>query len=180
VDGTAGKTLIRHNFRIDTWPSDIGVGKPAWSPDGTRIAFEHLGDGEFEPAQVFVMGSDGSNPRRPTSLTDGMRYAESDPSWSPDGSMIVYWSYGYGIAVVDSRGGVPNALYYAFPSVAYGAKPAWSPDGRTIVFNRDRHAAASAIWTMSTAGTGARVLIPGGYDAAWSPDGKRIAFVSAR
>ena len=182
ADGSSVRTLIRHDFRDDTYkPWDMGVGKPTWSPDGARIAFEHLGDGDMQPAQIHVMGADGSGVRHLNTFPRGTRYAESDPSWSPDGSRLVYWSYGYGIAVKDTKGGgAPNAIYSDFPAVAYGAKPVWLPDGRSIAFNRGRHSPGAAVWIMSATGSGAKVLIPDGYDAAWSPNATQIAFVSTR
>ena len=58
---------------------------PAWSPYATRIAFEHLGDGDMAPAQSYVMNEHGSQPRRLTTSPRG-RFAESDPFFSPDGA----------------------------------------------------------------------------------------------
>jgi Tol biopolymer transport system component len=183
ADGSAVRTLIRHDFRDDTYaPWDLGVGKPAWSPNGALIAFEHLGDGDIQPAQVYVMNSDGSNPGRLSATLNGYRYAESDPSWSPDGSRLAYWSYGFGIAVANVRDGMPNSIYSNFPTVAYGAKPAWSPDGRSIAFNTFRYSASeiASIWIVPATGGQPHVLIRDAYNAVWSPDGKRIAFVSNR
>jgi TolB protein len=183
VDGSSITTLVRHDFRDDTYkPWDMGVGKPAWSPDGAFIAFEHLGDGDIQPAQIFVMGFDGSGVRHLTSFPGGMRYAESDPSWSPDGSKVVYWSYGYGIAVTDRKDGSTSSLFANFPAVAYGAKPVWSPNGATIAFNvhADRTSSSGAIWVVPATTGSSKILIQDGYDAAWSPDGARIAFVSKR
>jgi len=178
ADGSGVTTLIRHDFRTDTdSSSDMGVGKPAWSPDGTRIAFEHLGDGNIQPAQIFVMNADGTQPRRLTTSPNRVVYAESDPSWSPDGSKIVFWSYGYGIATAAANGGAPSSIYINFPAVAYGTKPTWSPDGINLVFTMGRLSTAPAIWTVPAGGGVARLLISGGYDAAWSPSGERIAFV---
>jgi Tol biopolymer transport system component len=182
IDGSGVRTIVSRDFNGRTYkPWDIGVGNPAWSPDGIRIAFLHLGDGDTQPAQAFVVNTDGSNLRLLTPTVNGTRYAESDPSWSPDGAKIAYWSYGYGIAVIGADGGLPTSIYSAFPAVAYGAKPAWSPDGSTIAFNYGRHSApTTAIWIISATGRGAKLLIPNGHDAAWSPDGSRIAFVSTR
>jgi Tol biopolymer transport system component len=49
---------------------------PAWSPDGTRIAFVSYRDGNPE---IYVMNADGSNPAR---LTDNPA-SDYSPSWSP-------------------------------------------------------------------------------------------------
>ena len=62
--------------------------EPAWSPDGTKIAFASLhltGNGGY--SEIFVMNPDGSDQRR---LTES-KYDRS-PTWSPDGTKIAFWS----------------------------------------------------------------------------------------
>ena len=57
--------------------------RPAWSPDGSQIAFSSARDGNEE---IYVMNADGSDPTR---LTDSPS-AETWPAWSPDGSQIAF------------------------------------------------------------------------------------------
>jgi Tol biopolymer transport system component len=176
-DGSQVTTLLRHDFRDDTdAPSYQGVGMPAWSPAGDLIAFEHLGDGDVIPVQIFVVNADGSDPRRATP-TRGIQYAESDPSWSPDGSEIAFWSFGYGIAVVSSAGGTPRRIYQNDPAVSYGAKPVWSGDGSSFLFTANLFSPETrAIWVVGRTGGAAIVLIDSGADPAVSPDGATLAF----
>jgi len=179
ADGSDVRTLLRHDFRDDTYkPWDMGVDKPAWSPNDTLIAFEHLGDGDMQPATVFLMNADGSNPRRFTHYPPPwVHTAESDPAWSPDGTRLIYWSYGYGITEARVDDGVPQRIYQNFPLVAYGASPSWSPDGQRILFNTyPATGPTSAVWLQSATG-GPVPLIVNGHDARWSPDGNRIVFV---
>ncbi len=56
---------------------------PAWSPDGTRIAFLRAQDG---PAQVWLLPASGGEPEQLTTLTLGA----GAPAWSPDGSKIAF------------------------------------------------------------------------------------------
>ena len=57
---------------------------PAWSPDGTRVAFWSTRDGNRE---LYVMWWDGSGVTRITDTTD---VCESAPSWSPDGQRLLF------------------------------------------------------------------------------------------
>ena len=56
---------------------------PAWSPDGTRIAFVSERDGNW---QIYVMDADGGSQTRLTNndVEDGT------PAWSPDGTRIAF------------------------------------------------------------------------------------------
>jgi Tol biopolymer transport system component len=174
ADGSNPRTLVPHKFRDDTYrPWDMGVSKPAWSPDGTVIAFEHLGDADMVPAQVFLVNPDGSNVRDPRTAPERTAFAESDPSWTPDGRLL-FWSWFYGVATVDRDGGVPNALYYDFPRIAYGSRPFMAPSGGQILFNK-RGPGPCSVWIMTEPRV-AREFIHNGCNASWSPDGSRIVF----
>ena len=75
--------------------------EPAWSPDGTRIAFGSDHEG-FRG--IYVMDADGSNIQR---LSD-TRAGENCPEWSPDGTKLVFasWRDGDGeIYIMDADGG---------------------------------------------------------------------------
>jgi Tol biopolymer transport system component len=127
------------------------------------------------PAQAFLVDADGSNVRDPRTAPDKVAYAESDPSWTPDGRLL-FWSWHYGIATVAREGGVPNGIYGDFPNVAYGARPSMSPDGTHVLFNK-RGSSACSVWLLSDR-FDAREIVRGGCNASWSPDGSRIVFTA--
>ncbi len=79
---------------------------PAWSPDGTRIAFVSDRDGK---PNIYVMDADGKNQKRLTN-NDTMNYW---PAWSPDSKKIAFlsevWVF-FNIFVMDADGSNPINL----------------------------------------------------------------------
>jgi TolB protein len=132
---------------------------PEWSPDGSRIAFVSVRDGNPE---VYVMNADGSSPFRLT-FDEAI---DTNPTWSPDGTRLAFQSdrvntlrnpatalggvqqeENYDIYVMDvvfdAAGASPSNLRQISFGAANDEYPAWSPDGRQIAFQSDRVSALS-------------------------------------
>jgi len=147
---------------------------PAWSPDGTKVAYTRSANAVPE---IFVMNADGSGK---TKLTSNQA-SDWGPTWSPDGTKIAFTrSIGgnYEILAMNADGsGQTNLTNNAAPD----SDPAWSPDGGKIAFIRyiNNH---YAIFVMNADGSGQTSLNNGGglgpLPPAWSPDGTKIAFTN--
>ncbi len=142
----------------------------SWSPDGTQIAFSAVIN--KQPADLYTMVLKG---KVVSQLTDNAA-ADSWPSWTKDGSQIVFSSKRDGneeIYVMKSDGGSPKRLT---ENPARDAAPAVSPDGAEIAFVSDRDGNPE-IYIMSIDGTNVERLTNTAYaehNPHWSPDGSRI------
>ncbi len=107
---------------------------PAWSgdlPGGVRIAF---GEGNASYSNLWTMRPDGTDRQR---VTSGTSWWDDDPSWSPDGTKLVFsregpGTEGYDIWVIDVTGANAKSLVKLPFGQGY---PEFSPDGRLVVFN---------------------------------------------
>ncbi|HEX7846814.1 MAG TPA: PKD domain-containing protein, partial [Chitinophagaceae bacterium] len=116
-------------------------GDPAWSPDGTRIAFIRNMD-IYGAGNLWIINADGSNPVQRTFTNDA-----KNPAWSPDGTRIAFTDMvdqasNAGIPIIvmmDLANGTVSALSNSLGS-SVEPSAAWSPDGTKIAFHSDWHA----------------------------------------
>ena len=146
--------------------------EPAWSPDGTTIAFASRRSGT---SHIYVMDANGGDLRRLTDSTQD----DDHPSWSPDGARIVFSREG-AIFTVAASGGTARRIG-SRPGSA--VDPAFSPDGGRIAYGYRRPGfEIREVFVMNADGTGVRQLTKLESTSglpAWSPDGRRIAFQSS-
>jgi Tol biopolymer transport system component len=171
ADGSRQKRLTHERGDPSVSKGLFFQDEPAWSPDGTRLAFTSKRDG---PLHIFVMRADGSGTRRLTSTEAD----DEHPTWSPDGKSIAF-SRDHHIYVMTAEG--TNA-HRVGNDLAEDTDPAWSPDGRWIAFvRRTPGTSIREIWLMHPDGSGRHQLTHrrvSSQSPAWSPNGKEIAFSS--
>jgi Tol biopolymer transport system component len=149
---------------------------PAWSPDGSEIAFTSERDGSSD---LFVMNADGSGAESLLAWTS----TEQSPTWSPAGRLIAFASDRDGqfeIYVMGAGRTTPPRRLTNHPS--RDVFPVWSPDARRIAFLSNRDSTHADVYVMNTDGTGVERLTTQGASGppAFSPDGQRLAFESNR
>jgi len=150
-------------------------GRPSWSPDGTRLAFQSDRSGNWE---IYVLQADGSGGSRLTNNAD----ADMSPAWSPGGRHLAFQSDrggGWSIYTMNADGTEVTRLATALPD---GEEPAWSPDGSRLALV-SRSDGNAEIYVVNADGSGLLRLTENAADdehPSWSPDGTRLAFASER
>jgi len=177
LPGTDGLLVVN----VDgTDPATFPLGhanEPAWSPDGTRIAFAMDSGGGTCCLSIWLMNADGSG------LTRLGDVRGSSPTWSPDGSKIAFLMSGERLEDA-SRLAVMNVDGTDVTPISepgwWGGSPDWSPDGASILATLDRGLTDGNLLTIAADGGEAHVIarLPVLGRASWSPDGAQITYVS--
>jgi TolB protein len=147
--------------RLTRLPGDERA--PAFSPDGSQIAFSHGGD-------VYVMGANGRHLRR---VTDGPAH-DADPTWSPDGRRLAFTSdRGGSTEVYVLRLGQRRPV--SITRSGDNSSPDWSPAGSLIAFEH-----GDDVHVVSASGGAETVVAEGKSGPSFSPDGRDLAVADAR
>ncbi len=151
ADGSGAKEILKR------------ASEPAFSPDGTKIAYYGWTDG------IFVANADGSEPKKILGESNSGFLA-----WSHDGRWIAF-------SVRPGRSGniatdaiMPDGT--GRRPIGIGWSPAWSPDDTLIAFQTCRGTQCGIFKVSSGGGEAVPLSTDDGGLAAWSPDGKRILY----
>ena len=152
---------------------------PAWSPDGTTLAYVSRVE---ESQDIWMLAASGGEPVNLTPNFEGNEFA---PSWSPNGRQIAFGSEsgGGGCFVMSVEGDAEPLKVASLPTNFILSRPQWSRDGKELAcIVIDARGAAVEIVSLEAA-ISRRIPLAGRQnlrlDLAWSPDERFFAYVDA-
>ena len=188
-DGNAVATCRNVDGTFEIWTSDIGGGNdrqltdlggwaifPDWSPQGDQIVFAWAPTQDGLSSLYMADAKTG----KATALLEEDGYAHENPTFSPDGSTVLYTrrqSDDGQLWTIDVATGQTTQL--TTDDTHKDQTPDWSPDGTRIAYNAITDG-DDDIWIMNADGTDQRNLTAAAgaaeFGTAFSPDGQHIAF----
>jgi len=188
ADPAAAPTRLTRDTAVDR--------HPALSPDGSRVAFDSVRNGV---TQLWVVNVDGSNLHpvtQPTPNPTAPNPADTWPSWSPDGTRLVFSSTRQNangdlyvtppLPTTPAPPGTPTRITTS-PTNRGAIQPAWDPvvDHNRIAFTSTNTATpnVTSVLSIPPTGAGAATSLVPRWDASqptWNAEGTTLAFVSRR
>jgi Tol biopolymer transport system component len=163
-DGS-GQHQLSLNDRNDSFP--------AWSADGSLIAFQSSG----ADVDIWVMNADGSGEHNVSNDPTG---PDLQPAWSADGSQIAFVKQNFdGTSALWVMGSDGSDQQQLTDEITTNVHPNWSPDGSKIAFASDRDGNFE-LYTIEPDGSNLTRLTftvnQHEDNPSWSPDGRRLAY----
>jgi len=153
---------LRHLTDLGFDPLRDGMppfGPLPWSPDGERIVFARMQEGETSLWTVDLASGQETRLTRPVDAVDGLAV------WSFDGRNIAFLRVTLGkpsLWIVPAGGGEERRVFQGEDEQI--GSVGWSPDSRSIVFISDRESGTSNLWSVDV-GSGALRQITSGTTA---------------
>lgn len=174
---------VRATYRIEPFTSEPGlVASPAFSPDGTQIAFTWNGKHQ-DDYDIYIKKLGSQEAVRLTKSPD----LDFGPAWSPDGKFIAFCRSGDGknssIWLISPSDGTERRLVEQWSVAPNSRFLTWSPDSKRLVFSGSAtEEKVSGLLELDVASGSMKFLTRtknGVFDLqpAYSPDGRRVVFV---
>jgi tricorn protease len=158
--------------------SEAASRSPAWSPDGSQIAWFSDEEGEY---RLVIAPQGGLGERRTIPMPESSYFF--GPRWSPDGGHIAYRNAGMELWYLEVESG--EAVHVDTERHAYPERtldPTWSPDSRWLAYARRLDSHLRAIFVHDTETGETRQLTDGLSDAyrpQWDAGGKHLYFLAS-
>ncbi len=148
---------------------------PAWSPDGSRLAYVSFESGK----PVIYIQTLSTGQRAPAANYKGNNSA---PAWSPDGSRLAIVLSRDGISQIYTINADGSDLRRVMRSPLIDTEPRFTPDGGSLVFTSDRGGNPQIYKVPVGGGEAQRLTFSGSYNISprVSPDGSQLVYVTRR
>ena len=146
---------------------------PAWSPDGSQLAYV-----SFEAGRSMIYVQDVVSGRR--QVVAQFKGINGAPAWSPDGSRLAMSLSKEGNSEIFIMHVASKRLQRLTNNPAIDTEPTWAPDGRHVAFTSDRGGRPQIYQVSANGGREERLTFGSRYNArpAYSPDGRYLTMVN--